>query len=94
MESLLEFESKLGSLMNRLHQLSPRIPLVCIWFMYKGIPFVRIARSDTQQAWYFIRVLDGAVFGVRDWSTPNFEVNFWTIDSYLADQKIFKKDTN
>lgn len=85
--SLLEFESKLSSLVYNLHKYNERIPLVCIWFMHKGTPYVRLARSDTQEAWYFIRVSDGQMFGVTDWHTPNFDVNFWTLDTYLMDLK-------
>lgn len=85
METLPEFEKKLAMLLLFLQRSRSRVALGCTWFTTKGTMFVRVYRADNRQVWYFIRVHDGQMFGVKGWDEPNFDINFWTLDTFLRD---------
>lgn len=89
-DSLETFERRLAELVAGLENHNPRIKLTCSWFTLSGTIFVRIARADKRQAWYFIRVRDQEMFGATDWNTPNFEINYWKMATFL--KEVVKKN--
>lgn len=85
MNTMEEFRQKVYTMLTSLQQHNPRVELTSTWHTYKGHIFIRISRVEPKSAWYFIRLSDGEIFGAKDWTTPNLDVNFWNLNTYLSE---------